>query len=105
MTCDEGGLGRLLERIHEKREEMLARIDESGLLELTMADIRPGVSFENAQCYDIKYSFVPVYSARKITLSHEGRTRILKEDRMPPMECGTCGGDQYLQPCPDCGEE
>ena len=109
MQVDDPGLSAMMKRILEKRDEMLARIDENGILSLTMEDIRTDVHFEDAQVDDIKYSVVPAHRARRIVLSHRGEMRFLK-DRIPAIEvregeCETCGGDQYLQPCPTCGEE
>lgn len=75
---------RLMRRIHAGRDALLARIDDDGLLRLTMDDMRPGTSFEGAGCCDLRFSVVPVYRASKIILEHEGQERVLK-DRRPPM--------------------
>lgn len=104
-----GSLIAHMVRIREKTAEMLERIDENGVLTVVMDDIRADVLFEEAQAHDIRGSIIPIHRARRIILSHEGEVKFLK-DRIPVAEvregeCEICGGDQYLQPCPTCGEE
>lgn len=67
-----------MKAIQRQCHKMLARIDENGVLKLTMGDIRRNVSFEEACVYDISGSVIPIYEARKVILSHEGRKKLLK---------------------------
>ena len=69
----------IMAAVRRDTQAILARIVE-GKLNLTMADMRRGTDFETASCCDIRWSFLPIYRARKIVLvAPDGRERVLKD--------------------------
>jgi hypothetical protein len=65
--------------IYRKRVgEMIDRISDNGVLELTMADIRQGIRFDDATASDIRYSMEPMSRANIALLFHESRVKVLK---------------------------
>jgi hypothetical protein len=71
-----------------RTEELRKRMDSNGVLKLTMADIYESVYFEEARVKDIRGSMFAGFEAVKIILTHEGKTRVLK-DQTPKSSAPT----------------
>lgn len=60
-------------------DKLLARIDDDGVLVLTMADMNYHVTYKTANLSDIRCSPIPGWTARTVRLKDKGKSRLLKK--------------------------
>jgi len=82
--CDE--VKEVIWDMREKREAMMRRIDENGLLSLTMKDMKRGTKFESATLNDIGCSHKPGHAAKHVVLFDGNRMKILKSSGLHKEE-------------------